>query len=313
GVFRVGGHDRAGSALSRARSASRRPAHAPQALRAGDRAGLHRGAAPGRLDGDVAGAPGLQLGAAAHPISAPGARGRRSGRHGAGGRHRCPLSCALATRARPSRDVSLTPLRGASSMTILHANGTRRRVVVTGIGLVTPLGTGTERNWEALVAGRSGVREITRFDASNLAVRIAGEVPDFAPERFIERKDLKKMDVFIQYAVAAAQMAMQEAGLEGPFERPERAGVIVGVGMGGLGSLEAAYHHFATQDVRRVSPFFIPKLIPNMASGHIAMRYGARGPSYATTSACASGAHAIGDAVLHIRDGRQDIMLAGGA
>src|SRR5215831_1687808 len=198
-------------------------------------------------------------------------------------------------------------------MTILHANGTRRRVVVTGIGLVTPLGTGTERNWEALVAGRSGVRGVTRFDASNLRVRIAGEVPDFEPEHFIERKDMKKMDVFIQYAVAAAQMAMQEAGLETPFTRPERAGVIVGVGMGGLESLELAYPYFATQDVRRVSPFFIPKLIPNMASGHIAMRYGARGPSYATTSACASGAHAIGDAVLHIRDGRQHIMLAGGA
>ncbi len=198
-------------------------------------------------------------------------------------------------------------------MAILHANGTRRRVVVTGVGLVTPLGTGTERNWEALVAGRSGVREIRRFDASNLAVRIAGEVPDFESERFIERKDLKKMDVFIQYAVAAAQMAMEESGLPAPFDRPERAGVIVGVGMGGLESLEAAYHHFATQDVRRVSPFFIPKLIPNMASGHIAMRYGARGPSYATTSACASGAHAISDAVLHIRDGRQDIILAGGA
>jgi 3-oxoacyl-[acyl-carrier-protein] synthase II len=198
-------------------------------------------------------------------------------------------------------------------MAILHANGTRRRVVVTGVGLVTPLGTGTERNWEALVAGRSGVRGVTRFDASNLRVRIAGEVPDFEPERFIERKDMKKMDVFIQYAVAAAQMAMQEAGLETPFTRPERAGVIVGVGMGGLESLELAYPYFATQDVRRVSPFFIPKLIPNMASGHIAMRYGARGPSYATTSACASGAHAISDAVLHIRDGRQDVMLAGGS
>jgi 3-oxoacyl-[acyl-carrier-protein] synthase II len=198
-------------------------------------------------------------------------------------------------------------------MAILYANGTRRRVVVTGVGLVTPLGTGTERNWEALVAGRSGVRGVTRFDASNLAVRIAGEVPDFEPERFIGRKDMKKMDVFIQYAVAASQMAMDEAGLEMPLTRPERAGVIVGVGMGGLESLQAAYPYFASQDVRRVSPFFIPKLIPNMASGHIAMRYGARGPSYATTSACASGAHAIGDAVLHIRDGRQDVILAGGA
>jgi 3-oxoacyl-[acyl-carrier-protein] synthase II len=181
------------------------------------------------------------------------------------------------------------------------------------MGLVTPLGIGTERNWDALCAGRSGVRAISRFNASNLAVRVAGEVPDFQAERYIERKDLKKMDVFIQYAVAAAQMAVEESGVELPLDRPDRTGVIVGVGMGGLESLESAYHHFAAQDVRRVSPFFVPKLIPNMASGHIAMRYGARGPNYATTSACASGAHAISDAVLHIRDGRQDVMLAGGA
>src|SRR5262249_16057702 len=143
--------------------------------------------------------------------------------------------------------------------------------------------------------------------------RVAGEVPDFEAERYIERKDLKKMDVFIQYAVAAAQMAVEDSGVELPLSRPRRAGVIVGVGMAGLHSLESAYHHFPAQDVRRVSPFFVPKLIPNMASGHIAMRYGARGPNYATTSACASGAHAISDAVLHIRDGRQDVMLAGGA
>jgi 3-oxoacyl-[acyl-carrier-protein] synthase II len=198
-------------------------------------------------------------------------------------------------------------------MTHLHATNGRRRVVVTGVGLVTPLGTGTERNWEGLAAGRSGVRAISRFDASILPARVAGEVPDFEPERFIERKELKKMDLFIQYAVAAAQMAVDEARLDVPFVRPDRVGVIVGVGIGGLESLEAAYHHFAAQDVRKVSPFFIPKLIPNMAPGHIAMRFDARGPNYATTSACASGAHAIGDAVLHIRDGRQDVMLAGGA
>ncbi len=198
-------------------------------------------------------------------------------------------------------------------MTYLQATSGRRRVVVTGVGLITPLGTGTERNWERLVAGTSGVRAISRFDASFLSARVAGEVPDFEPERFIERKELKKMDLFIQYAVGAAQMAIEEAGLEIPLVRPERTGVIVGVGIGGLESLEAAYHHFAAQDVRKVSPFFIPKLIPNMAPGHIAMRIGARGPNYATTSACASGAHAIGDAVLHIRDGRQDVMLAGGA
>jgi 3-oxoacyl-[acyl-carrier-protein] synthase II len=192
-------------------------------------------------------------------------------------------------------------------------NGTRRRVVMTGIGLVTPLGTGIEENWTKLVAGRSGIGPITRFDASVVPARVAGEVRDFAPERFIEHRDVKKMDVFIQYAVGAAQMAVEDAGLKLPLERPERTGVIVGVGIGGLASLEASYEFFAERNIRRVSPFFIPRLIPNMASGQIAMRFGARGPNYATTSACASGAHAIGESLVLIRDGRQDVMLAGGA
>ncbi len=199
-------------------------------------------------------------------------------------------------------------------MTTVHANnGKRRRVVVTGVGLVTPLGTGTEENWQALMAGRSGIRQITRFDASVLPARVAGEVPDFDPQRFIERKDIKKMDIFIQYAMGAARMAVSQSGLPDPLGAPERSGVIVGVGMGGLATLEEAYHHFQALEIRRVSPFFIPRLIPNMAAGQIALRFGARGPSYCTTSACASGAHAIGDAVDLIRDGRQDVMLAGGA
>ncbi len=185
--------------------------------------------------------------------------------------------------------------------------------MVTGIGLVTPLGTGTEANWDALVAGRSGVGPITRFDASDLPSRVAGEVPDFEPERFIERKDLKKMDIFIMYAVAAAQMAVDDAALALPLSSPERAGVIVGVGMGGIATLEQAYRHFEARDIRRVSPFFIPRLIPNMASGHIAMRFGARGPNYGTASACASGGHALGEALDLIRAGRQDVMIAGGA
>jgi len=186
-------------------------------------------------------------------------------------------------------------------------------VVVTGVGLVTPLGTGTEANWEGLVEGRSGIRAITRFDASGLPARIAGEVPDFVPERFIERKELKKMDIFIQYAIAAAQMAVDDSRLAIPLDEPDRVGVVVGVGMGGIETFENASRHLVEFDARRVSPFFIPKLIPNMAAGHIALRFGARGPSYATTSACASGAHAIGDAVSMIRDGRQDVVLAGGA
>jgi 3-oxoacyl-[acyl-carrier-protein] synthase II len=193
------------------------------------------------------------------------------------------------------------------------SNGSRRRVVVTGLGLVTPLGTGTEANWDALVAGRSGVRPITRFDAGTLPARIAGEVPDFDPERFLDRREARKMDVFIQYAVAAAQMAMDDAQLAAPLAQPERVGVIIGVGMGGLATLEDCFPALVERNFRRVSPFMIPRLIPNMAAGHVAMRFGARGPNYATTSACASGAHAVGDAFALIREGRQDVMLAGGA
>ena len=186
-------------------------------------------------------------------------------------------------------------------------------MVVTGLGLVTPLGTGIEVNWESHVAGRSGVGPITRFDASQLPARVAGEVRGFESERFIERKDLKKMDIFIQYAVGAAQLAVEDAGLAVPLVEPERVGVIVGVGIGGISSVEETYLNLQTHGVRRVSPFLIPRIIPNMASGQIAMRVGARGPNYATTSACASGAHAIGEALVLIRDGRQDVMLAGGA
>ena len=185
--------------------------------------------------------------------------------------------------------------------------------MVTGIGLVTPLGTGLEENWTKLVAGRSGIGPITRFDASVVPAQIAGEVRDFDPARFIEHRDIKKMDTFIQFAVGAAQMAVEDSALSLPLERPDRTGVIVGVGIGGIMSLESSYQFFAEKNVRRVSPFFIPRLIPNMASGQIAMRFGARGPNYATTSACASGAHAIGESLVLIRDGRQDIMLAGGA
>ena len=186
-------------------------------------------------------------------------------------------------------------------------------MVVTGIGLVTPLGTGIEENWTKLVAGRSGIGAITRFDASVVPARVAGEVRDFDPARFIEHRDIKKMDTFIQFAVGAAQMAVEDSALSLPLERPDRTGVIVGVGIGGIMSLESSYQFFAEKNVRRVSPFFIPRLIPNMASGQIAMRFGARGPNYATTSACASGAHAIGESLVLIRDGRQDVMLAGGA
>jgi 3-oxoacyl-[acyl-carrier-protein] synthase II len=192
-------------------------------------------------------------------------------------------------------------------------NGARRRVVVTGIGLVTPLGTGTDVTWQGVVAGRSGVRRITRFDASCLPSQIAGEVPDFEPARFVDKKELKRTDLFVHYALAAADMAVADAGLPVPLAAPARTGVIVGVGMGGVMSLEDAYDAFARREFRRVSPFFIPRIIPNMAAGHVAMRFGAKGPNFATTSACASGGHALGEALALVRNGVQDVMIAGGA
>lgn len=189
----------------------------------------------------------------------------------------------------------------------------RRRVVVTGIGLVTPLGCGAAANWQALREGRSGIRAITRFEASSLPSRVAGEIPDFEPDRFLERKEQRRTDPFTQYALAAAQLAVEEAGLVVPLARPERVGVIVGTGIGGIQTLEEAVPAFLARDIRRVSPFMVPRLIPNMAASHVAMRFGARGPSYATSSACASGAHAIGDALHLLREGVQDVVLAGGA
>jgi 3-oxoacyl-[acyl-carrier-protein] synthase II len=185
-------------------------------------------------------------------------------------------------------------------------------VVVTGIGLVTPLGCGTASNWEALRAGRSGTRAITRFDASALPSRVAGEVQGLELDRFLDRKEQRRTDPFAQYALAAAQMAVEEAGLALPLARPERVGVIVGTGIGGIQTLEDAIPLVLERDVRRVSPFFVPRLIPNMAASHVALRYGARGPNYVTSSACASGAHAIGDALALLRGGGQDVMLAGG-
>jgi 3-oxoacyl-[acyl-carrier-protein] synthase II len=191
--------------------------------------------------------------------------------------------------------------------------GERRRVVVTGLGLVTPLGTGVERNWAALVAGRSGVGPITRFECADFPSRIAGEVSDFAPEEYIERRELKKMDPFIQYAIAAAHQAMADAGLRVGPENAERVGVIVGVGMGGMLSIEHAHALYLESRLRKVSPFFVAKVIANLAPGQIAIRFGAKGVNYTPTSACASGATAIGEALRAIRHGYQDAIIAGGA
>jgi 3-oxoacyl-[acyl-carrier-protein] synthase II len=187
-----------------------------------------------------------------------------------------------------------------------------RRVVVTGMGLVTPLGTGVEKNWTALMAGRSGIGPITRFTASDFPTRIAGEVTDFAAEDYIERREIKKMDPFIQYAVAASQQAVDQAGLRIPPETADRYGTIVGVGMGGLLSIEQFHTLYLESRLRRVSPFFIAKVIPNLAAGQISIRFGARGVNYTPASACASGATAVGEGFRNIRHGYQDAVIAGG-
>jgi 3-oxoacyl-[acyl-carrier-protein] synthase II len=191
--------------------------------------------------------------------------------------------------------------------------GTKRRVVVTGLGLITPLGTGIQKTWEALCKGASGIDRIMAFDTSELPVQIAGEVKDFDPEDFIERKEIKKMDVFIQYALGAGSMAVENARLKITEENADRVGVIVGAGIGGINTIER-YHSILLQNgQRRISPFFIPMLITNLAAGQISMRFGARGPNSCVTTACAAGTHAIGDAFKIIQRGDADAMIAGGS
>jgi 3-oxoacyl-[acyl-carrier-protein] synthase II len=185
-----------------------------------------------------------------------------------------------------------------------------RRVVVTGLGLVTPLGTGIEKNWEALMAGCSGIGPITRFDVSDFAARIAGEVRDFDPHDWIEKKDVKKMDLFIQYALGAAEQAMRQSALKIDESNADRVGVLVGVGIGGLLTIEENHLLFLDTRLKRITPFFIPKLISNLAPGQIAIRYGARGINLATTSACASGSHAVGEAYRMIRDGSEAALTS---
>ena len=190
----------------------------------------------------------------------------------------------------------------------------QRRVVVTGLGLVTPLGVGLEKNWQALVAGQSGIRKIDRFpNIDAFASRIAGQVPDFRAEDFIEPKEIKKMDLFIQYSVAAANMAMADSGLKIDPQEAENVGVIIGVGLCGIDTIEATERAYLDGGPRKISPFFIPKVISNLAPGQIAIRHGAKGVNWTPTSACASGTHAIGEAFHLIQRGLQDAVIAGGA
>src|SRR6185295_16241419 len=188
-----------------------------------------------------------------------------------------------------------------------------RRVVVTGIGLVSSLGIGTEANWEAIRAGQSGVGTITKFDASQFATRIAGEVKDFDPLAYIEKKDVKKMDIFIQYAIAASQFAMDDSGLTITPELSRRVGVFIASGIGGFTTIEREHKALLDGGPRKISPFFIPSAIINLAAGQVSIRFGAKGPNSATCTACSASAHALGDAFEIIRRGAADVMIAGGS
>ena len=188
-----------------------------------------------------------------------------------------------------------------------------RRVVVTGIGLVSSLGIGTEANWTALSAGTSGVGTITKFDSSGFATRIASEVKDFDPLQFIDKKDVKKMDVFIQYAIAAAQFAMDDASLKIAPAARARVGVFIASGIGGFTTIEREHKALLEGGPRKISPFFIPSAIINLAAGQVSIRFGAQGPNSATCTACSASAHAVGDAFEVIRRGDADVMIAGGS
>jgi 3-oxoacyl-[acyl-carrier-protein] synthase II len=190
---------------------------------------------------------------------------------------------------------------------------TNRRVVVTGIGLVSPVGIGTESNWRALTTGRGGIGKITRFDASAFAARIAGEVKGFDPLQFVEKKDVKKMDVFIQYAIAASQFAMDDAKLAITNANAAHVGVFVGSGIGGFTMIEREHEALLAGGPRKISPFFIPASIINLAAGQVSIRFGAKGPNLATCTACSASAHAVGESFEIIKRGDADAMIAGGS
>ena len=187
------------------------------------------------------------------------------------------------------------------------------RVVVTGLGAVAPNGIGVEQFWDNLTRGVSGVATITRFDASKHDVRIAGEVKGFDPLQWIEKKEVRKMDLFIQYAIAAAQMAFDDAGLKVADDNRERMGVFVGTGMGGIPALEESHKILMERGPGRVSAFFIPSIITNLGSGQISMRFGMKGPNSCVCTACATGNHAIGDSLRILQHGEADVMIAGGS
>jgi len=210
----------------------------------------------------------------------------------------------LNTSRRIKRDRVNPPLQ--------EENGSQR-VVITGMGVLTPLGNTVEEYWENLKAGRSGVTRITKFDPSEFSSQIAGEVRGFQPLDYMDRKDARRMDTFAQYAVAVAKMAVADAKLDLSAEDPERIGVVVGSGIGGIGTWERQYKILLEKGPMRLSPFFIPMMIIDMAPGQVAIAINAKGPNYSTVSACASGAHAIGNSFRILQRGEADVMITGGA
>jgi len=188
----------------------------------------------------------------------------------------------------------------------------RRRVVVTGMGMVSPLGTGVDKTWQALIQGKSGVARITKFDPTGFDTQIAAEVKDFVPENFMDKKELRRTDIFIQYAMASAAMALEDSQLKITPANADRVGVVVGAGLGGLTTIEAYHRVLLEKGPSRISPFFIPMLIVNEAPGQISMRFGAKGPNTSVVTACATGNHNIGDAWRIIERGDADAVIAGG-
>ena len=188
----------------------------------------------------------------------------------------------------------------------------RRRVVVTGMGIISPLGIGVEENWSAIINGKSGIGPITRFDTASFPVRFAGEVAGFNAERYMGHKEVKKMDRFIHFAVAASDYALKDSGYKITEKNAERVGVQVGVGLGGLPAIEKYHNLYKERGVRKISPFFIPMVIANLASGQVSIHSGAKGPNTCVVTACATGTHSIGDAARLIQYGDADVMIAGG-
>ena len=195
----------------------------------------------------------------------------------------------------------------------MKESANKRRVVVTGLGLVTPLGIGVEATWKGICEGRSGICRITKFDATDYACQIAGEVKGFDPTAYMDAKEAKKMDPFIHYAMVAGTFAMENSGLKITPENSTRVGTSIGVGMGGLPVIEKYHEIVMEKGPRKITPFFIPMLIANMAAGHLSMKFGAQGPNCCSATACATGTHAVGDSYEIIRRGDADAMIAGGA